>query len=160
MVCISRTANCQAMHARAPVEKLIKLPKTPILDDASLISLCGSRNRSGFHSSASSPHTPGRRLYAAGEISICVPLLMGIDVICSPDLVVIGKAKGSTSSRPAILAVYQLIGSSLIDSFNVARVYVMLLRSATANSSPVILARTSAISSRMRACASGCFASA
>ena len=34
----------------------------------------------------------------------------------------------------------------------------MLLRSAMLNSSPVALARTSAISSRMRACASGCFA--
>ena len=31
----------------------------------------------------------------AEEISIGVPFLMGIDVICSPDLVVIGKAKCS-----------------------------------------------------------------
>ena len=69
------------------------------------------------------------------------------------------------------------MGSSLIDSYTsseteekkekkakacstfiVASVYTILSRSATENSSPVVLARTSAISSRMRACASGCCA--
>lgn len=42
---------------------------------------------------------------------------MGIEVICSPDLVVIGKANGSTSSRLAILKERQMMGSSLIDSY-------------------------------------------
>ena len=68
------------------------------------------------------------------------------------------------------------MGSSLIDSYTsseieeirktqkssstfiVARVYTILSRSATENSSPVVLARTSAISSRMHVCASGCCA--
>ena len=37
-------------------------------------------------------------------------------MICLPDLVVIGKANGSISSRHAILAFIQLMGSNLIDS--------------------------------------------
>jgi hypothetical protein len=51
-----------------------------------------------------------------GQISIGVPFLMGIDVICSPDLLVIGKANGSMSSRLAVLEKRQIMGSSLIDS--------------------------------------------
>jgi hypothetical protein len=46
-----------------------------------------------------------------------VPFLTGIDEICSPDLVVIGKAKGITSSRPAVLRSIQMMGCSLIDSY-------------------------------------------
>src|SRR5712671_2420277 len=50
-------------------------------------------------------------------MSIGVPFLMGIDEICSPDFVVIGKAKGITSSRSATLRSHQTMGCSLIDSY-------------------------------------------
>jgi hypothetical protein len=45
-----------------------------------------------------------------------VPFLTGMEEICSPDLVVMGKANGITSSRPAVLRSIQMIGCSLIDS--------------------------------------------
>jgi hypothetical protein len=45
---------------------------------------------------------------------------MGIDVIFSPDLDVIGKANGSMSSRLAVLEMCQMMGWSLIDSYTLS----------------------------------------
>jgi hypothetical protein len=50
-----------------------------------------------------------------------VPFLMGIEVICSPDSAVIGKAKGITSSLFAFLSRVQKMGWSLKDSYVSAR---------------------------------------
>jgi hypothetical protein len=50
------------------------------------------------------------------RMSMGVPFLTGMEEICSPDLVVMGKANGITSSRPAVLRSIQMIGCSLIDS--------------------------------------------
>ena len=76
-----------------------------------------SRNRSGFHSFASSPHTHSslpihtvrsqeqqnhtHRLYIATDITSCCPLAIGMLVIISPDLVLTGVESGITSSRAA-----------------------------------------------------------
>lgn len=57
------------------------------------------------------------RLYTSIKMSMGVSFLIGMDEICSPDFVVIGKAKGITSSRPATLRRIQTIGCSLIDSW-------------------------------------------
>ncbi len=92
------------------------------------------RNRSGFHSLASGPQISGKlsnigrvfcilsrnayayRLYAPTRMSMGVPFLTGMDEICSPDRVVMGKANGITSFRPAVLRSIPMMGCSLIDS--------------------------------------------
>ena len=63
-----------------------------------------------------SPNTNTYRLYAPMRMSMGVPSLTGMDEICSPDRVVMGKANGITSSRPAVLRSIQTMGCSLIDS--------------------------------------------
>jgi hypothetical protein len=50
-------------------------------------------------------------------MSIGVPFLIGTDDIRSPDFVVMGKAKGIISSRPATRRSIQTMGCSLIDSY-------------------------------------------
>jgi hypothetical protein len=49
-------------------------------------------------------------------MSMLVPFFTGMDDTRSPDLVVIGKAKGITSSRLATLPSIQIMGCKRIDS--------------------------------------------